>query len=183
MIHNLDATTFTVCLLLSYSKILQLEDGLGFVFVFYFKPFQCVKALTDVKGADGERSSDQLIHHHFCCHGPDSAPWQHPLQPSQPLVVKVGVETEAHSGHPRRLTQVDAGSSFRCASSWAVPAQQTLLDQVSRGEECGVAQNVADVRVSFEHSPGPSHGQPGWLKALMIHTWRLITVETVKRTY
>lgn len=138
-----------------------------YVFSWFQAFLVCLHALTDVKGADGERSRDQLIHHHFRCHGPDSASWQHPLQPPQPLVVEVGVETEAHGGHPRRLTQVDAASSLRCASFWAVPAEQTLLDEVSRGEECGVSQNVADVRVSFERSPGPVHGQPGWLKAFV----------------
>lgn len=145
---------------------------LGFYFIFLLQAFSvCLKALTDVKGADGERSSDQLVHYHLSCHGPDSASWQHPLQPSQPVVVKVGVETEAHRGHSRCLTQVDATSSLRCASFWVVPAKQTLLDEVSRGKEGGVSKNVGDVRVSSEHSPGPFHGQPGWLKAFMTQTW------------
>lgn len=140
-------------------------------FFFLHQAFSvCLNTLTDVKGADGERSSDQLIHHHFSCHSPGSTSWQHPLQPSQPVVVKVGVETEAHCGHSRCLTQVDATRSLRCPSFWAVPAKQALLDEVSRGKECGVPKNVADVRVSFDHSPGLFHGQPGWLKAFMTHT-------------
>lgn len=118
-----------------------------------------VNVLTDVEGADGERSSHQLIHQHLSSHRPDSAPRQHPLQPPEPVVVEVGMETEAHGGHPRCLMQVDGGDGGGGVSLRLAPPQQPLLDEVGGGEERGVAQDVADVGVSCEQSPGSSHGR------------------------
>lgn len=117
--------------------------------------------LTDVKGADGEGSGDQLIHHHLSCHRPDSAPRQHPLQPPQPVVVEVGMETEADGGHSSGLPGVDASPALSFA-------EHALLDEVGGGEEGGVSENVADVGLSFEQGPGPPHGQSGRGKLLVL---------------
>ena len=107
--------------------------------------------LTDIKGTDGERGSDHLIHRHLPGHRPDPAPRQRALQRPQPEVVEVGMETEPHSGHASRLTPVDAWSRV-------FPPQHALLYDVSRGEKRGVAEHVPDVRVSPEYSPDPPHG-------------------------
>lgn len=107
--------------------------------------------LTDIKGTDGERGSDHLIHRHLPGHRPDPAPRQRALQRPQPEVVEVGMETEPHSGHTSGLTPVDAGSRV-------FPPQHALLYDVGRGEKRGVAEHVPDVRVSPEHSPDPPHG-------------------------
>lgn len=114
--------------------------------------------LTNIKGTDGERSCDHLIHHNFPCHRLYSASWQHPLQPAEPVVVEVGMETEADSRHSGRLTPVDASRILRHGSCSVFPTQHTLLYEVSRGKQCCVSQDITDVRMSLEHSPGPFHG-------------------------
>lgn len=118
-------------------------------------------ALTNIKSADGERSCDQLIHHNFPHHRLDSAPRQHPLQPPQPVVVEVGVEAEADGRHSCRLTPVDASRLPRRRPRRVLPTQHILLYEVGGGKEGRVSQDVADVRVSPEHIPGPPHaGKP-----------------------
>ena len=114
-------------------------------------------ALTNIKGTDGEWSCNQLIHHNLPCHCLYSTSRQHPLQPPEPVVVEVGMEAEADSRHSCSLTPVDA--SWVLGSCSVFPSQHTLLYEVSRGEQRCVSQDVTDVRMSLERSPGPVHGE------------------------
>ncbi len=74
------------------------------------------------------------------------------------MVVEVGMETEADSRHSSRLTPVDASWILRRGSCSVFSSQHSLLYEVSGGEQCCVSQDVTDVWMSLEQSPGSAHG-------------------------
>lgn len=116
------------------------------------------KLLTNIKSTNSERTCKQLIHHNFPHHCFYSRSWQHPLQPPEPVVVKVGMETETNSRHSSRLTPVDASWALRHGSCSRFPAQHALLYEVSWSKQSGVSHHITDVRMGLKRSPDSAHG-------------------------